>query len=142
MGVETYDVITGHNSPAQTKAAEDAQVAATRDQYQRSARNSSREFSKMVGAPDAFIPVLSSISPTTAAGTAAPLITCTGSNFNEDSKIWWEGAVPLVTTYVSSTQLTVQLGTLNTWFPGGPRTVQISVRTDSSASVNKPFTIT
>jgi hypothetical protein len=93
----------------------------------------------MVGLADSFVPVLASISPTTKANNSGAFtLTCTGSNFNEDSKIFW-GATEVATTYVSATSLTAAL--TNTHIPSA-QTVQVSVKTDSSASVNRAFTIT
>ncbi len=139
---ELYNVLTAHNTPAQTKAAELAQQEVARNQYQSAFRNEARAFEALTGQPDGHLPVLASISPTTAAATGGVTITATGSNFNEDSKITWQGFV-LSSTYVSPTSLTAVVQNINSWFPGTvPRTVQIGVVTDSSASVTKPFNIT
>ena len=54
----------------------------------------------------AYQPTLASISPTTvAAGGSAFTLTATGQNFAPGSAVLWNGAV-LITSYVSSTQLT------------------------------------
>jgi hypothetical protein len=54
-------------------------------------------------------PILNSISPVTAvAGSPALTLTATGSSFIASSQIYWN-AVPLVTTYVSATQLTASI---------------------------------
>ncbi|MDD1657333.1 MAG: lectin like domain-containing protein [Methanomicrobiales archaeon] len=55
------------------------------------------------------LPVLSSISPSTAtAGGAAFTLTVTGSSFTSQSKVRWNGA-DRTTTYVSATQLTTAI---------------------------------
>jgi hypothetical protein len=51
------------------------------------------------------VPTLTSISPTSAVhGSAALTLTVTGSNFNTQSKVLWNGSF-LLTTYVSATSL-------------------------------------
>jgi hypothetical protein len=137
--VEAYDTITGHATPAQTKATELAQQEGSRNAYQRDARNASRQFAGLTGGTDAYVPVLTSVAPNTkAAGTGPVAITLNGSNFNEDSKAFF-GATELATVFVSSLVLTATIP--NALIPAAT-TVQVSVKTDSSASGTKPFTIT
>lgn len=126
-------------SPDETKALELAQQEAARNEYQRAARASTRQFAGLTGRPDPYIPVLSSIAPTTKVkNTGDFVLTCTGTGFHEDSKVYW-GSVALVTTFVSTTSVTAvvpnaQIQTAST--------VQVTVKTDDSASGTKPFTIT
>ena len=139
---ELYNVLAAHRTPAETKAAVLAGDEATRNLYQAAARSETRGYEALTGQADGYIPVLTSISPGTAAATGGVTVTATGSNFNEDSKITWQGFV-LSTTFVSPTSLTAVVANINSWFPGTvPRTVQIGVVTDSSASATKPFNIT
>lgn len=135
-----YDTVSGHRSPAETKAVEDAQNAATRDKYQAAARSEARQYSGFTGGSgDPYLPVLTSIAPSTKANNSGAFtLTCTGSNFNEDSKVFW-GSTELVTTYVSATSLTAAVPASAIASAG---TVQVSVKTDASASVNRAFTIT
>jgi hypothetical protein len=59
------------------------------------------------------VPTLSSISPTSAThGSAAVMLTVTGTNFNAKSTILWKGTA-LTTTYVSATQLTASVPAAN-----------------------------
>lgn|SRR3954471_13209108 len=136
---EGYNVLTAHNTPAQTKATELAQQGTARDLYQRASRNEARDFEALTGQPDGFVPVLASISPTTkVAGSGAFILTATGSNFNEDSKIiWWSSET--VTTYVSPTTLTCNVGASAIASAGS---FPVTVKTDGSTSVVKTFTVT
>jgi len=138
--VEAYSPTVGHLSPAQTKAAELAQQGAARDQYQAAQRSAARQFNGFTGGSgDPYLPVLTSISPSTAAvGSGAFTLTCTGSNFNEDSAVYWNSA-KCPTVFVSPTTLTVAFGAS---ILDVPKTVQVTVRTDGSTSAAKPFTIT
>lgn len=134
-----YDTVTGHNSPAQTKAIEDAQNAATRDKYQAAARGVTAEYEGFTGQPNTIVPVLASIAPTTkAANSGAFVLTCTGSAFNEDSKVFWN-SIQLATTYGSPTSLTADVPA--NLIPAAA-TAQVSVKTDGYSSVNRAFTIT
>jgi hypothetical protein len=135
-----YDTITGHLTPAETKAAEDAQNATTRDKYQAAQRSAARQYSGFTGGSgDPYLPVLTSVTPNTkAAGTGPVAISLAGSNFNEDSKVFF-GAQELATVFVSSVALTATIP--NSAIPT-PTTTQVSVKTDSSVSATKPFTVT
>jgi hypothetical protein len=137
---ELYQVNVGHKTPAETKATEDAQNAATRDLYQAAQRSTARQFSGFTGGSgDPYVPVLGSIAPSTkAAGTGAFVLTCTGSNFSEDSKVFWN-TTQLATTYGSATSLTADVPAS---LIAAAATAQVTVKTDSSVSTNKPFTIT
>lgn len=126
-------------SPAETKTAELASQEAARNNYQRAARNASRDYAALTGQPDGFIPVLTSINPSTkVSGSGSFTLTCTGSNFNEDSKVYWNGYLCEPTT-VSPTVITVAISSGVISVPG---TAQVTVKTDSSVSAAKPFTIT
>ncbi len=126
-------------SPEETKAEEIAQQEAARNKYQSAARSATRQFAGLVGQPDPYIPTLTTIAPTTKVkNTGDFVLTCTGTKFNEDSVVYW-GSTALVTTFVSDTSVTANVpnSLIQT-----PATVQVSVKTDESASGTKPFTIT
>ena len=134
-----YDTVTGHLSPAETKANELAQQEATRNLYQAAARGATAQYEGFTGQPNTIVPVLTSIAPTTkAANSGAFVLTCTGSAFTEDSKVFWN-TTELVTTYVSPTSLTAAVPA--NLIPAAA-TAQVSVKTDGYASVNRAFTIT
>jgi len=136
---ELYNVLAAHRTPAETKAAVLAGDEATRNLYQAAARSETRGYEALTGQADSYVPVLTTLTPSTkVSGSGGFTLTCTGTNFNEDSKIYW-GALEMVTTYVSATSLTASMGPATVQTPG---TVQVSVKTDSSASTTKPFTIT
>ena len=69
------------------------------------------------------IPAISSISPTSAtAGGANVTLTVNGSNFTSESSVVWNGQ-GLTTTFVNSSQLTAQLISKWTAFPGSANIV-------------------
>lgn len=85
-------------------------------------------------------PVVSSISPTTAAAGALPtLVTITGTGFTPDSRVHTggQGNAALSGQYVSATQMkvTIQAGT-------APGAVTISVEDHSVLSGTQTFTVT
>ena len=66
-----------------------------------------------VQASDNPVPTLTSISPNTAvAGGGSFTLTATGTNFVNNSVIYWNGA-PLVTTYIGATSLTATISSAN-----------------------------
>lgn len=82
-------------------------------------------------------PVLASIAPTTGvAGATNVTITATGLNFTATSVVRWN-ATPLVTTFVSPTQLTAVVPTLP-----AAGTYQVSVTDSTGTSANRTFTVT
>ncbi len=88
------------------------------------------------------VPTLVSMSPTSRfAGTAGFTLTVTGTNFNTQSQVRWDG-VPQPTTFVSATQLTAAIPAANIATPGS---ASILVRNPGPGGGNTPaltFTIT
>lgn len=75
---------------------------------------------------------ISSISPTSVtAGAAAFTLTVNGSNFVSGSAVAWNGQ-NLTTTYVSSSQLTAQVATKWTFYPGSAYIVALSAGNSQS----------
>jgi IPT/TIG domain len=99
---EAYDVLAGHNTPAQTKAAVDAAYASTRANYKASQDGTAADFAEVSG----LNPEITGLSPTTKVnGSGAFTLTVNGYDFDNGAVIQWAGANQ-VTTWVSSTQLT------------------------------------
>ena len=89
--------------------------------------------------PATVLPVISSLSPSTAqAGGAAFTLTVNGSGFAASSAVLWNGA-SLPTTFLSASQLTASVAASLIASPGS---ASVTVNTSGAASNSSPLTIT
>lgn len=130
-----YDVLAGHNTPAQTKAAVDAAYAATRASYKAGQDAVAADHAEISG----LNPEVTGLSPSTKGnGTGAFTLTVNGYDFDRGAQIQWAGAAQ-TTTWVSASQLTctIAAGLVTT---GTKAITVISAGGKQSNSIN--FTVT
>jgi hypothetical protein len=102
-----YDTVTGHNSPAQTKAAELAQIEDTRQKHKSDDVNTVVQFRTLTG-QNTPAPTLATLTPNTKVTPTDEFdVVLTGTNFQQWSQVIWNGAIR-PTTYTSPTSLTVR----------------------------------
>jgi hypothetical protein len=95
----------------------------------------------IISATSNLVPSLTSLSPSSVnAGSAAFILTLTGSNFIPTSTIQWNGAV-LPSTYLSETQIEVQIPASNATTPGFAEVMVLNPAPGGGSSTTLVFTV-
>ena len=101
----------------------------------------SLSFAVTTASPNNPLPILSSISPASAAaGAAALTLTANGSNFVSASKVHWNGTVRM-TTFVSATQLSAAIPATDLQAAGTAQVTVVSPAPGGGTSAARTFTI-